>query len=659
MRRNGQPSRSGRSTVIIGADFETDIRTLPDGRKEGFVCQWAAVRARDRSSNVNDYTEVHGYTLDEFSEYIFGLLDKQSTKFIVYYHNLKYDIQFMRSLMHDLHELCKDDEEPPVELFRESAPIMLRYRNVEFRDSLKKAPGSTVQSLGEMIGLPKLESPRGNFDEGWSKDLTDDDFQYVIHDAAIVALAMKRFHADGQTACTISGDAWKDIQTEFNKEHCDYGRNGSRYGQWNEYFPRLTVEMDEWLRPAYMGGLNISWMKGRFEGINHLDRNSMFPSVMAGIPSRPSNRTPYLPYGTPVSVPAGCEPRAWCSENGYPCFAVRGWVKLKLRKGMKPWFKFKHTKDRIIEGLTPSDYVIGCREWHELTLTDVDIDNLNRCYELLWKPDAPFEAYAWKGAPGLFRSYVMKWYGIKKEAGRCGDKLRRQLAKLMLNSSYGRFGMSRIKTDISIQWSDEVGWDFVNSEYLDDETAGYLPVACWVTALARWALIDAILTVGMMNVIHCDTDSVIYLGDRSLGAQLGNTDELGDWGFEGSPQYIIEGGVKRYIEVFSPEIRTLKDIGMACAGVPQKQKDGVPSGMWIELLDDPMLITDTGYELGQEHYRVRSGWLRQLLGSGGKNPDDVDTRKLISGRSTLIMGGMILKPTTMHLNDNMRLRFRG
>ena len=54
-------------------------------------------------------------------------------------------------------------------------------------------------------------------------------------------------------------------------------------------------------------------------------------------------------------------------------------------------------------------------------------------------------------------------------------------------------------------------------------------------------------TYGVDSVLHCDTDSVIYLGEP-IG---GYGKELGMWDLESRPDEIYEGGFKRYIEVFN------------------------------------------------------------------------------------------------------------
>ena len=116
------------------------------------------------------------------------------------------------------------------------------------------------------------------------------------------------------------------------------------------------------------------------------------------------------------------------------------------------------------------------------------------------------------------------------------------------------------------------------------------------------------------------------------------------------PKTHIEGGFKRYFQTHFDG-----SYSMAAAGVPQKSDaNDVPIGMWIEILDNPQIIKEHGYELGQEHYCVKSPWLRKILQDGGYNPDDIDTRKLMPKKA---FGGYIYVPTTMKLNDNMVLRW--
>ena len=183
-----------------------------------------------------------------------------------------------------------------------------------------------------------------------------------------------------------------------------------------------------------------------------------------------------------------------------------------------------------------------------------------------------------------------------------------------------------------------------------------MPYAMFVTAHARRRLLEYVEKCGCENVIHCDTDSVIHYGGQVDGIKYGNG--LGEWSIECEPLAVYEGGFKRYVEILREDrIWTEKEkwVNMACAGVPKKTNvKGVPTGMWVEILDNPEVILSDKH-LGQTDYKIESDWLRELYINNGMNPDCVNTMKLIPER---VPGGIILRERQHKLNDNLRMRLR-
>lgn len=251
--------RNDKKVLICGADFETDWKA---DYSEAWVCQWSLCIVRDRSNEKRhcDKTKkvdssvvkhYHGYTLDTFMDTLRTLAQNKSTKYVIYFHNLKFDFQFMRRAMWDWiqeHPLVEREEPDdadaalwellgiPIQplgayvkdyenctfLSNNNNPILLQIDNIEIRDSLKKVSGGTVKDMGRSIGLPKLTPPCGEtFYPGWSQGLTDDDFVYVDRDAEIVARRMKLMHGSGFVKPTMSGDAYSHMITAFNKAHVD------------------------------------------------------------------------------------------------------------------------------------------------------------------------------------------------------------------------------------------------------------------------------------------------------------------------------------------------------------------------------------------------------------------------------------------------------
>lgn len=232
----------------------------------------------------------------------------------------------------------------------------------------------------------------------------------------------------------------------------------------------------------------------------------------------------------------------------------------------------------------------------------------------------------------------------------------------MINSFYGRTGLNVSKDEVHLEWDEDLGDYNWSIDTLDDDedNDAYIPYATFATAWARKKLLDNALQImrqyGPDALIHCDTDSCIYHGGPCEDIDYG--EHLGTWGLESEPPIVIESGFKRYMELKEFPMTSMDDlIGMACAGVPQKwdYNHEYPVGMWVELLDDPETMLIDGYVLGQEHYRIKSPWLRALYETHDVDPDDVDTRKLIPVK---VPGGWVLEGRQHHLNDNLYWRFR-
>jgi hypothetical protein len=352
------------SRYVFGADFETDH---DESMTETWMVQWALSKG--------DF-EWYGTDLEGFEQAVL----KQATErrnIYVYFHNLKFDSQFFLTLQKKW-----EDEGAEVFINRRSGAIFsisfeftgqnnpyhgntieryYRPCRVEFRDSLKKIQAE-LSEIGTMIGLPKLDG--GDFHAGWSKEIDMDDpasWEYIRRDARIVAVAMRLKHDTGMTRGTSAGDAWHAAKGMI------YGIGGKAL--WAKYFPRVPLSEDREIRKAYLGGLNISEHKGKIElvpgtGIYHVDKHSMYPTVMKFYP---------LPCGRPAEL---------YEEPLCGLYIAKGRYKLHLKEGMIPWFTFKNKVDYDAEGIGPTEPVVDCREWHELTLTSVDIALIKGWYEL-------------------------------------------------------------------------------------------------------------------------------------------------------------------------------------------------------------------------------------------------------------------------------------
>lgn len=118
------------------------------------------------------------------------------------------------------------------------------------------------------------------------------------------------------------------------------------------------------------------------------------------------------------------------------------------------------------------------------------------------------------GIKGIFKDYIDKWITRKNEATLSGNKGQRTLAKLMLNSLYGKFATSLdVQSKIPFVEDDIVHYRLSEK---DKKDGIYLPIGAFITAYAREKTIRtsqaikdySIQKYGQDMYIYSDTDSI-------------------------------------------------------------------------------------------------------------------------------------------------------
>lgn len=631
---------------VLGGDLETDN----NGSSEAWMVQWAISDGSKEwySGEWEDFFEVVDMFLGRY----------KSTR--CYFHNLAYDMSFIR---YPLYHFVQDKGYLLQNIVRNRSPIAIEIRVpgegdmkkwpcFTFADSALKVPGD-LRNLAKQTGLPytKLEGV-SDFHAGWSHDGTVDlsdpkEWEYVRQDARIVGEAMNRVHASGRTKLTASGDAFAGLKHAVNRGY----NNPCTESRFTRLFRKLPYEQDQWIRNGYMGGVNISTCKGMVTGpISHIDRHSMYPSVMMACD---------MPYGK--AMRENRPPRD--DQFGFHRFRA----KVKLKNGKIPYLRFKKGAEALMEGIRPSDPIVSTERDHEFTMTQADIDLMERFYDVTYTDHYEWVKFRKVKGKEIFGDFIIPNYKRKMEL-KGVDPMGYLAAKLNLNSAYGRLGMNPLVEDTTLEYIDgDIKW--VSVQRINEDMEAYVPMAAAITSHARYALMDMCDYIGCSKVIHCDTDSVIYRGSideaRYMDTQTDLYDmdcipgtDLGYWGDEHPKQPIRrmwEGGSKRYVLQCADDVQTHNDYSMAFAGIPQKVRDGCPIGSWIEILDRPELIAMDGHVVGDPHYQVQSQWLRDELSSYGADPDDVNTMKLASKN---VYGGRILSPVTFTINDHLNYRCR-
>ena len=477
----------------IVADFETTT-TQDDVRV------WAAC-AVDIDTTKTVYI---GNSIDGFMEW----LSNRNT--VCYFHNLKFDGEFiLHYLLTHGYTYSDSRQAKTFETLITDDGIFYsitvyfsrankKYKKVTFYDSLKKLPFK-VSVISKAFELPdeKLvidyEAPRPI-----GHELTEEEKQYIVNDCRIVAQALKIQMGQGLNKMTNASDAMNGYKNVISKQ------------QFERLFPVLPVELDADIRRAYKGGYVYLNPKHRgcagLQGIT-LDVNSLYPSVMYYA---------MLPYSYPMYFEG--EPDR---DENYPLFIVRLSCEFEIKAGHLPTIQLKNNR-----AFVETEYLSSSNgEIVEMTLTNVDLklflehyDVYNLEYICGWK---------FKGAVGMFKDYIDHWMHIKETT----TGALRQLAKLMLNSLYGKFATNP-KARKKIPVIDNEG---VVRYILDDPELRepvYTAMGAFITAYAREKTIRSAQAV-YDRFIYADTDSLHLIGyDVPEGLEVHPT-HLGAWKNEG------------------------------------------------------------------------------------------------------------------------------
>jgi len=501
-------------------------------------------------------TAFIGNSIDSFFDW---LRDKNT---VCYFHNLKFDGEFILSYL--LRNGYKYDREGKkanktftvliadtgawysIEVIFEKKNKT--YKKAVIHDSLKKLPFKVSQiSKAFQLKDEKLEIDYKAYREP-GHELTEEERAYIVNDCRIVANALQIQFAQGLKKMTNASDALNGYKSSLPSN------------VFEKWFPVLPIELDADIRRAYKGGyvyLNAIHKNRRgLKGVT-LDVNSLYPSVMY---------YSLLPYGYPMYFEGEPNP-----DDTYPLFIVRLECAFDLKPGHLPTIQLKNNRAFIeTEYLTTSDGDIV-----PMTLTSVDLalffdhyDVSNLTYINGWK---------FRGVTGMFKEYIEYWMHIKETT----EGALRQLAKLMLNSLYGRFALNpkAFKKFPSINEDDVVVYDVINTPQKAKEHGlptpelrdpVYTAMGAFITAYAREKTIRSGQSV-YDRFIYADTDSLHLVGYDAPHAMEVHPTQLGAWKHEGVFQDSKYIRAKTYMETMVTP--TVCDVRTYCQWANKRGSD--------------------------------------------------------------------------------------
>lgn len=253
-------------------------------------------------------------------------------------------------------------------------------------------------------------------------------------------------------------------------------------------------------------------------------------------------------------------------DNVYDLYIQELTCSFELKKNKIPTIQIKNSRYFMgNEYLTSS----GC-EPVKLTLTSVDLKLFFEQYNVY---DIEYlRGWKFRSKHDLFKNYIDKWITRKNDATISGNKGQRQIAKLMLNSLYGKFATSLTAIAKNPYLEDDVVRYSLGEE--EDKKGIYLPIGSFITAYARnktirtsQAIMDySIKKYGKNLYIYSDTDSIHSLLTIEELKQFCDIDDvkLGAWKHEGTFTKARFVRQKCYIEEIDGNLE------VTCAGMPKR-----------------------------------------------------------------------------------------
>lgn len=514
-----------------------------------------------------------GNNIEDFMEWV------ETVKATLYFHNLRFDGEFIVNWL--LKNGYKHSTSGKEKTFNTIISDMGQWYMIDIcygytkpkgktkpkklhtviYDSLKKLP-FTVKQIGKAFNLEVLKIDKE--DEFYRRYrpvnhvLTDEEKAYIKNDIEVIADALEIQFNQGLNRMTSGSDSLSNYKNVIGKDY------------FEKYFPKLSYDEDKLIRHAYRGG--FTWLNERFkekdidEGIV-FDVNSLYPSQMYYRP---------LPYGLPIKFNGEYE-----NDDEYPLYIQQIKCEFVIKENRIPTIQIKKNLN-----FAQNEYLKSSNgEIVELYVTNIDLKLIKEHYHLYnveyiggWK---------FRQKVGLFKDFIDKWMYIKTHS----DGAIKQLAKLILNSLYGKFA-SNPEVKSKIPYLKEDGSCGYKIEQQDNKDPVYTPMGIFITSWARYTTITTAQKC-YDRIIYCDTDSIHLTGTTIPDAisDIVDPKKLGYWKHEGTfenarfirQKTYLENYYAKWVEVdgekvkkmCSPDEAETRIFEVKCAGMPEKVKEQV------------------------------------------------------------------------------------
>lgn len=539
------------NTYLLGyAPLMTPKRLLKIGDNINEQTKWINSHVKYYFEPDYEVTPWKQMLDDLVTKYHSKITDGADYRLIIYFHNLDYDAQHFFQMVMDKklnHDVTINRLTYNASLY--SVEFNYLGCHFELRDSLKLY-NQSLASLGKSVNWQK-QTEKATYT--WfplkkSKKLTDE-INYFKFDIGVLSAVMTHhfINFNGKAKLTAAAYAEKGLKSDVKSYDKKNGTN--KYKAIFE--PQIDYVNRTYIRSAYFGGFvyaNRFLLNRKLERGLVGDVNSLYPSVML-------NRN-YPDWQSLRELEE--EEFNQLHLNDIETFGIVTvmFSKLKIKSDGIPVIPKKEAFGKSREIYNLSDL----EDDRTITVTTLDLYHIKNNY------DCEFSfitgLIADKTIIRPFRDFVLKHKAEKENAA---NKVERQVAKIYLNSSYGKFAQRPIDTTHVLYEKEDgsIGYHEIPDDSESNQPPKNILIAVWVTAFARDVLFKAIDKVKKSPVAelwYCDTDAVHFgykgkLDPIAQGKEIFNEigipydeNEFGKWKPEQHMSYAVYLGSKRYWE---------------------------------------------------------------------------------------------------------------
>lgn len=459
-----------------------------------------------------DDMTIIGRTWSEFKEFIQRLTDAipDGEALVIYVHNLSYEFQFLKGVF---------DFDPENVFIMDDRKILkcLINEKIEMRCSYLL----TNLSLDKLLKKYNVENKKltGQFDYDavlypWTP-LSDTEMQYCINDVKGLVQALTiQMRTDGDDLVSVpltsTGYVRRDARQAMKKFN---------YKELHDMLPDVTIY--KLLREAFRGGDTLSnrWNTDEvIDNIKSVDIVSSYPASML------INDYPMTKF---YREETSSFKRLFEARTHALLFQV-AFIRLNVKNPAEGHLYLSRDKCREITRPTFVNGRILCADYLETTLTDVDMEIVNRRYKYDDMIIIQLFSARYGKLPIMLRDVIMNYYRnktvLKGSKEGTDDYLFYMKNKEQLNACYGMTVEDPAKDEIRLIDRVYVREDRPLQELIEEHNrTAFLSYAwgVWITAWSRKRLadgIDCITKKGTepMNFIYSDTDSIKYVGDPDI-----------------------------------------------------------------------------------------------------------------------------------------------